>query len=50
MLTEVLGNRSTRCGGRRELAEKLLTRPERDPLMRTIVLQLSRIELEDVAP
>ena len=48
MLTEVLGNRSTRRGGRRELAEQLLTRPERDPPMCTIVLHLGRIELEDV--
>jgi hypothetical protein len=50
VLTEVLGNRSTRCGGRPELAEELLTRPKRDSLMRAIVLHLGRIELEDVAP
>ena len=49
VLTEVPGNRSMRCGGRRELAEQLLTRPERDPLVRAIMLHFGRIELEHIA-
>ena len=50
MLTKVLGNRRSRCRGRRELAEQLLTRPERDPPMRAIVLHLGGIESKHIAP